>query len=246
MKTLFLIFVLSCSAWAATPTVAQVNTTVHCASSSTCASNSLTTTTGHTVAVACQNGSQAATFSVSDATNTYTAVGTGTTNTAAEGASEWFVAKNITGVAHVITCTITGAVSTFTSIYVYDIAGASATTPVDVPSSATAGGTSGTSATPSFTLPVTTNSNDLLLFAFSCGNTCAAGTGTTNTISDANGDLSEAYSKSATGTYTGSATQTSGAFIAIGVAISDGAGGGGGSVAIGIDKRRKLQKLGVL
>lgn len=201
----------------------------------------MTTTTGHTVAVACQNGTVAATFTVSDGTNTYTAVGSGTTTLTGEGASRWFVAKNITGVTHVITCTITSATSTFSSIYVYDIAGASATTPVDVPSSGTAGGATGTSATPSYTLPITTNNNDLLLFAFSCGNTCAAGTGTTNTISDANGDLSEAYSKTSIGTYTGSATQTSGSFIAIGVAISDGLGGGG-AATIGFDKRRKLDK----
>jgi hypothetical protein len=245
MRKLLTIFVLliCVAGFAATPTVVGTPTFTNCASATTCASGSVTSTTGNTMVVGCMNGTVAATFSAADGTNTYTAVGSGTSTQTSEGAMRWFIAKNITGVTHVLTCTITSGVSAFSGTIVYQIAGASTTTPLDVPNTSTAGGIGGTSsATPSFTLPATTNSKDLLIFAASCSNTCTAGTGALNTASDANGDLSETYAKSATGTYTGAFAQTAGAFLVIGVAISDGLGGGGAAI-IGITKQQKLEKL---
>ena len=208
-----------------TPTVSQKTAKACTVGGTTCASASITSTTGHAMAVQCQFATTSATLSVSDGTNTYTAVGSANTSATAPGSMRWFVAKNITGVSHVITCSSTVSVG-FAWIAVYEIAGASTTAPVDVPTSAQASGTTGTSATPSFTLPTTTFANDLLLFAATCGNTCAADVSATNAQSDANGDESETYAKSATGTYTGTFTQTSGTFGVVGVAITDGGGGG--------------------
>lgn len=225
-----ILLALSCSLWAATPTVVQKKV-ANTGSGSSVSTASMTTTTGNTVAVACIGAGTTNTMTVSDGTNTYTAQASGATTLAAEGQARWYVAKNITGVTHAITCTPGGSPGGpwFISIFAYEINGASTTAPVDVPTSAQSGGNTGTSAAPSFTMPATTFANDLLLFVSACGNTCSAGSGVDagNSQSDANGDESETYSKTATGTYTGSFSQTSGSFIVSGTAITDGNGGGG-------------------
>lgn len=227
VKQLILVLALCAIGWASTPTVSQK--TIHaCAGSvSTCATASLTSVTGHAMAVSCESGSTSTTLSITDGTNTYTAVGTANTTQAANGSMRFFVAKNITGVSHVITCNSTVS-SNFISVAVYELAGASTTSPVDVPSTTT-GASGASSATPSFTLPTTTFNNDLLIFSSTCANTCAADAAADAGTSqnDGNGDESETYAKTSTGTYTGQFTQTAGAFIVVGVAITDGNGGGG-------------------
>ena len=128
----WLVLLLFCSmALASTPTKVQM-TTAHGASS-TLSTGSLTTTTGNSVYVACGFNSTSGTLSASDGTNTYTGVGSGTTSQATEGQGRWFVAKNITGVTHVITCTCTTCSVSFSTMFVYELSGASTSSPVDVP-----------------------------------------------------------------------------------------------------------------
>lgn len=223
MKRLLLIPFLCSLGWASTPTVTLK--AVAAATGVTVVNTaSQTTTTGQTNVAICFSNSTSTTLSASDGTNTFTAVGTTNTTLTGEGSGRVFVAKNITGVAHAISCNST--VSGFVSIFFYECAGASTTSPVDVPT--TTSGANGTSATPSFTLPTTTFANDILIFGSSCANTCSAGSGVDsgNSQSDGNGDESETYSKTATGTYTGAFAQTSGTFIVVGVAITDGNSGG--------------------
>lgn len=238
-RTLCFLLALSLSSlcWAATPTVVQKTATASTSTGTTVNSSSLTTHTGNSVVIFCGENTTTGTLSASDGTNAYTAVGSATTTQSTEGQLRAFVAKNIAGVTHALTCTSTNSTN-FHNIFVYELSGASTTAPVDVPTSSQTGGASGSSsATPSFTLPATTFANDLLLFASSCGNTCSAGSGVDsgNSQSDANGDESETYSKTATGTYTGSFSQTAGSYIVVGVAITDGVSGGtvcGQSIAL--------------
>jgi hypothetical protein len=233
------LLLLSSFCWPATPTVVQKAATTAVATSVSTAS--LTTHTGNAVAVACGVANTSQTFTVSDGTNTYTPVGSANTTQTSEGSMRWFVAQNITGVTHTISCS--SATSVFHNIFVYELSGASTSAAVDVPISSATSGASGTSsAAPSFTLPTTTFANDLLLFAASCGNICSAGAGADvgNSQSDGSGDESETFAKTATGTYSGAFSQTASTFIVIGVAITD---GGGAAAPTGFNKRQKICKL---
>ena len=223
------VLLLSLVSLAATPTVVQKSAVAATTTGTSVSTASVTTHTGNSLAVACGSQLQTATYTASDGTNTFTPVGAANTSSAAEGSLRWFVAQNITGVTHAITCT--EASNNFREIFFYEISGASTSAAVDVPTSGGTSGTTGTSATPSFTLPATNFANDLLLFTVACGNSCSADAGADagNSQSDANGDESETYSKTATGTYTGQFTQTNGAFVIVGVALTDGGGAGGSS-----------------
>lgn len=229
------------AAFASTPTVIQ-KAAKNCTATTTCATASLTTTTGHANLVGCGSSSTTSTLSASDGgTNSYVAVGTANTTQTSEGSMRWFVAKNITGVAHTVSCTSTN--SGTVEIFFYETSGADTVTPVDVPS--TTSGAPGTSATPSFTLPATTFAHDLLLFASTCGASCSADVAADagNSQSDGAGDESETYSKSATGTYTGQFSQTSSTYIVVGVAITDRVAGGGSASAA--SKSNRYSRLGV-
>ena len=182
------VLLLSAGCWASTPTVTQ-KAVVFANTVTAVSTPSETTITGRTEIAFCTSESTG-TLSASDGTNTYTPVGISNTVSAGiPGSARAFIAKNITGVTGPISCSNTGTAGVMI-IFWYEAAGASTTAPLDVPITSGASGITGSSSTPSWTLPTTTFANDLLLFNAICIATCSPGSGSANSQSDGDGTLS--------------------------------------------------------
>lgn len=246
MKALLLIVALSMPSWA-TWTLTQVASNNACTNITTCAVTVTSTGAGHLLVFGLIATVASTTISsvTSGACSVAWAHPAGTNGTGT-GSVDLFYCTNSVTAQTSITVTANQAMGNNSIAVVWEanstlgsIAIDSGATPAGLSPTATCTACAGKALTLS-------GNNNFIAGVANCGGTCSAvtGTGFTNDLTNPLGDGVMHGITSGSVTAPATWTQTSGVMLANAAAFTEASGGA--AAAIGVDKRRKLQKLGVL